>query len=58
MGAPPSSAGASKVTEADELPAAAAAVVGASGAATGTNEFDDADRTPVPIAFVAVTVHV
>ncbi|HET7549055.1 MAG TPA: hypothetical protein VFJ86_14890 [Usitatibacter sp.] len=58
IGAPPSLAGAVKVTVAWALPAVAVPIVGAPGTVAGVTLFDAADAGPVPTAFVAVTVKV
>jgi hypothetical protein len=56
--APPSLAGAVKLTVACALPGDAMPIVGAPGTVAGVTPFDAADAGPVPIAFVAVTVNV
>ena len=56
--APPSEAGAVKLTVTCAVTAAANTPVGAPGAVAGVTGFDAADARPVPAAFVAVTVNV
>ena len=58
ISAPPSLAGAVKLTLADVLPGVAVTFVGAPGSVRGVTAFDGAEAGPGPAAFVARTVNV
>ena len=58
MAEPPLFAGADHDKETCELPVVTEVIVGASGTVAGVTEFEAAEATLVPIAFVAVTVNV
>ena len=58
IGEPPLEAGGVNATVACALPAVAVPIVGAPGTVAGVTLFDGAEASPVPTAFVAVTVNV
>ena len=58
MADPPLEAGAVKLTLAEPVAGAADTPVGAPGTVTGITGLDAVDASPVPMAFVALTVKV
>ena len=58
IAAPPSLAGAVKLTLADVLPGVAVTSVGAPGSVRGVTALDGSEAGPAPAAFVAMTVKV
>ena len=58
MGEPPFDAGGVKAIVTCPLPGVVEPIVGAPGTVAGVTLFEGADASPVPIAFVAVTVNV
>jgi hypothetical protein len=55
---PPSDTGAVKITSACVSSGVTSPIVGAPGTVAGVTSLEDADASPVPTAFVAVTVKV